>query len=59
MNKYYIEDTLGNHEIFEAENDEEARFYFYSSGDHALSWGRADKKYFKERLEGTWDTYKT
>lgn len=52
MNKYYIEDTLGNHEIFEAKDDQEAAFIFHSSGDHAWKWGRADKKYFKERLEG-------
>ena len=52
MNKYWIEDTLGNHEIFEAEDDKDAAFKFYSSGDHAFRWGRADKQYFIERLEG-------
>jgi hypothetical protein len=59
MNKYWLKDNLGKIEIFEAENDIEARHYFYSSGDHAYDYGRADKKFFKEALEGKWDIYKT
>ena len=56
MNKYWLQDTLGNFHFFEAEDDKEASFVFHTSGDRAYRWGKADKKFFKERLEGKWDT---
>ena len=51
-NKYWLEDTRGNHYIFEAEDDDAAIAYFFNSGDRAYDWGRADKQYFLEKLEG-------
>ena len=55
MNKYWLQDTTGKIHIFEAEDDQEAAHYFYTSGDRAYDYGRADKEFFKERLEGQWD----
>lgn len=59
MNKYWIQDNRGEYHIFEAKDDQEARDYFWNSGDRAYDWGIADKQFFKERLEGKWDIYKT
>lgn len=50
--KYWLQDNLGEHHIFKAENDKEAGAYFWNSGDRAYDWGRADIEYFKERLQG-------
>jgi hypothetical protein len=50
--KYWIQDQLGKHHIFEAKDDKEAGDYFWNSGDRAYDWGRADKQYFIERLKG-------
>jgi hypothetical protein len=59
MNKYWLQDNLGRIHIYEAENDQEAADYFWNSGDRAYDYGRADKEFFKEALEGKWDIYKT
>lgn len=56
MIKYWLRDYKGEIHIFEAENDGEAHRYFMLSGDRAYDYGRADKEFFKERLEGKWDT---
>ena len=58
MNKYWLQDNTGKVHLYEAENDIEARHYFYSSGDRAYDYGRAGKEFFKEVLEGKWDIYK-
>ena len=50
--KYWLEDQQGQHYIFEAENDKAAADYFFSSGDRAYNYGRADKEYFVRRLKG-------
>ena len=50
--KYWLEDQQGKHYIFEAENDKAAADYFFSSGDRAYNYGRADKEYFHSRLKG-------
>ena len=50
--KYWLQDNTGKHHIFEAKNDKEAADYFWSSGDRAYNWGRADKDYFVKRLKG-------
>jgi len=50
--KYWLQDNIGKYHIFEAENDKEASWYFHNSGDRAYDWGKADKEFFKERLQG-------
>ena len=50
--KYWLEDTRGDHHIFEAENAKEAHHYFMMEGDHAHNYGIADKEYFANRLKG-------
>ena len=49
--KYWLQDTRGNYHIFEAADDREAADYFYTSGDRAYDYGRADKEFFIERLK--------
>ena len=55
MTKYWLQDNTGKIHIFEAESDQEARDYFWNSGDRAYDWGVADKQFFKEALEGKWN----
>jgi len=50
--KYWLEDITGKHHIFEAEDAEEASWYFHNSGDRAYDYGIADKTYFHNRLKG-------
>ena len=59
MTKYWLQDNLGKIHFYEAENDREAADYFWNSGDRAYDWGVSDKEFFKQLLEGKWDTYKT
>ena len=40
MKKYWIEFINGERDVFEAENDKEASWFFHTSGDHAYDWGR-------------------
>ncbi len=59
MIKYWLQDRTGKIHFFEAKDDTEAADYFIMSGDRAYDYGRADKEFFKEALEGKWDIYTT
>ena len=50
--KYWLEDTTGKHHIFEADSPTAALHYFMMEGDHAWTYGVADKEYFCNRLKG-------
>ncbi len=50
--KYWLQDTQGKYHIFEAKDDKEAADYFFTSGDRAYDYGRADKDFFTDRLKG-------
>ena len=52
MTKYWLEDTTGKYQIFEAKDREAAHHYFMMSGDHAYDYGVADKEFFINKSKG-------
>ena len=49
--KYWLQDTQGKYHIFEADDAEDASWYFHNSGDRAYDYGLGDKEFFIKRLK--------